>query len=313
MIFADSFVVSNDKIEYESSADELDFIPEFKDEAKKSKSNISSKPKRKRIVMSSSEDENEEIKKPPEKFIKPILPQIADHSSSTAPIMTNTENTSIRPTSSKKSGVSILVNAGEVHRCQETISCLRHDHGMELHVQARFEGAGYLLSTRLAVTVIRNSQFIHGGSRHKLVQTVQTMNQLFERPYLIIELDKEQPKFFLEMGNNRTKYVDMTMAQFCSVNCRVLYAVDPADSGISLDLLNCLLTYFKTLVILFNNVITFSGKIMATLANKEAKKGYGLPLSMKLSKLSEQYLPFYTAIPGVNYALALLMALEVSK
>ena len=237
LIFADSFVVSNDKIEYESSADELDFIPEFKDETKKSKSNISSKPKRKRIVISSSEDENEEIKKPPEKFVKPPLlplPQIAGHSTSstTAPIMTNTTNSSINSTmSSKKSGVSILVNAAEVHRCQEIISCLRHDHGMELHVQSKFEGAGYLLSTRLAVTVIRNSQFINGGSRHKLVQTVQTMNQLFERPYLIIELDKDQPKFFLEMGNNRTKYVDMTMAQFCSVNCRVLYAVDPADSG----------------------------------------------------------------------------------
>ena len=227
-------MVSNDKIEYESSADELDFIPEFKDEKKKPKSNtISSKPKRKRIMMSSSEDENEEIKKPPEKFIKPVLPEkIPPPSSSisTAPIMTNTENTST--TSSKKSGVSILVNANEVHRCQEVISCLRHDHGMEVHVQAKFDGAGYLLSTRLAVTIIRNSQFIHGGSRHKLVQTVQTMNQLFERPYLIIELDKlDQSKFFLEMGNNRTKYVDMTMAQFCPVNCRVLYSVDPAESG----------------------------------------------------------------------------------
>ena len=235
MIFADSFVVSNDKIEYESSADELDFIPEFKDEVKKPQSNtISSKPKRKRIVMSSSEDENEEIKKPPEKFIKPVLPEKIppppSSSISTAPIMTNTENTST--TSSKKSGVSILVNANEVHRCQEAISCLRHDHGMEVHVQAKFDGAGYLLSTRLAVTIIRNSQFIHGGSRHKLVQTVQTMNQLFERPYLIIELDKlDQSKFFLEMGNNRTKYVDMTMAQFCPVNCRVLYSVDPAESG----------------------------------------------------------------------------------
>ena len=63
----------------------------------------------------------------------------------------------------------------------------------------------------------------------------------------------------------------------------------------------------------YNVIITLSGQIMATLANKEAKKGYGLPVSMKLPKLSELYLPFYTAIPGVNYALALLMALEVIK
>ena len=60
-----------------------------------------------------------------------------------------------------------------------------------------------------------------------------------------------------------------------------------------------------------NFIITLLGQIMATLANKEAKKGYSLPVSMKLPKLSELYLPFYTAIPGVNYALALLMALEV--
>ena len=63
--------------------------------------------------------------------------------------------------------------------------------------------------------------------------------------------------------------------------------------------------------LLNNFIITLLGQIMATLANKEAKKGYGLPVSMKLPKLSELYLPFYTAIPGVNYALALLMALEV--
>lgn len=64
-------------------------------------------------------------------------------------------------------------------------------------------------------------------------------------------------------------------------------------------------------ILLNNFIITLLGQIMATLANKEAKKGYGLPVSMKLPKLSELYLPFYTAIPGVNYALALLMALEV--
>jgi ERCC4-type nuclease len=51
-----------------------------------------------------------------------------------------------------------------------------------------------------------------------------------------------------------------------------------------------------------------SAGLMATMVSKEAKKGLGLPLSMKLPMLSSIFMPFYTSLPGVNHALAIQMA-----
>ena len=53
-----------------------------------------------------------------------------------------------------KRGISILVKASEVHRSHDLISALRHQHRANVHVQPKFEGAGFLLSTSLAVTRI---------------------------------------------------------------------------------------------------------------------------------------------------------------
>ena len=83
---------------------------------------------------------------------------------------------------------------------------------MNVHVESNFVGAWFLLSTRLAVYRVCNVQFCNGSYRHKLVDLVQRMNDLFERPCLIIELNREQQqRNFLETRDHRTKYVDMIM------------------------------------------------------------------------------------------------------
>lgn len=172
--------------------------------------------------------------------------------------------------------MSVIVSTGEVHRSQEVISSLKHTHHLNVQVQAKFEGAGYLLSSRLAVCRISNNDFCNGAQRHKLVNMCQTMNEYFERPFLIVESPDSVP---LEARQHRTKYVDMIMSQLAQSNIRVL----------------------------FSSCQTETASFMATLARKEDKKNFALPRNLKIPLLSEKYLVFYMNLPNVNYALALNM------
>ena len=105
------------------------------------------------------------------------------------------------------------------------------------------------------------------------MQEVQTMNEFFERPFLIIET--------IDEVKHRSKYVDMLMAQLAQSNIKVLVSTSTKESA----------------------------SLMFSLASKEARKKFGLPLDMKLPILSEKYLPFYLSLPGVNFALAIQMAI----
>ena len=60
---------------------------------------------------------------------------------------------------------------------------------------------------------------------------VQTMNELFERPYLIVELEPKQSSNFLEMKDHRTKYTDMIMAQLSQSPVQVLYSKNQKESA----------------------------------------------------------------------------------
>ena len=52
------------------------------------------------------------------------------------------------PVTQNINGVPVLVNASEVHKSQEIISLLKHTYNLNVHVQSKFEGAGFLLSSR---------------------------------------------------------------------------------------------------------------------------------------------------------------------
>ena len=117
------------------------------------------------------------------------------------------------------------------------------------------------------------SDFCNGAQRHKVVRTVQTMNEYFERPFLIIEM--------MEEAKHRTKYLDMIMAQLAQSNICVLYSTSHKETA----------------------------SIMSILATKESKKGFALPENLKLPLLSEKFMPFYLSLPATNFALALQMAL----
>ena len=84
---------------------------------------------------------------------------------------------------------------------------------------------------------------------------VQTMNDLFERPYLIVELEPKQSPTFLEMKDHRTKYTDMIMAQLSQSPVQVLYTMNQKESA----------------------------QLIAYLAKKEDKKGANLCIVNRIS------------------------------
>ena len=177
-------------------------------------------------------------------------------------------------------GVTIVANPTEVHKSHDLISSLKHIHGLTVCVQKGFDSAGYLLSTRLAVSLVKNSDLCNGAQRHKLVQIVQTLNEYYERGFLIIETSNSNQ--FLEMRHNRSKYIDMIICQLATSNIRILYS----------------------------QTIEQTSGLIAKLAKKEARKHFALPANLKLPELSEDFVPMYQEIPGVSLALAMRMCIS---
>ena len=177
-------------------------------------------------------------------------------------------------------GVTIVANPTEVHKSHDLISSLKHSHGLTVCVQKGFDSAGYLLSTRLAVSRVKNSDLCNGAQRHKLVEIVQTLNEYYERGFLIIETSDSNQ--FLEMRHNRSKYIDMIICQLATSNIRILYS----------------------------QTIEQTSGLIAKLAKKEARKHFALPANLKLPELSEDFVPMYQEIPGVSLALAMQMCIS---
>ena len=303
----DSFCVEDDdEIEYEDSPDELDFVPEFNNDtdkvrrpAKTSKDVMGAK-KRKRILMSSSDEEEIKIATPkaskvtvtpslstPKNVSKSTTDSIMSFQESPGSVSISAKDKSVTPKLQKpkvipgvpECGVTIVANPVEVHKSHDLISSLKHTHGLTVCVQKGFDSAGYLLSTRLAVSRVKNSDLCNGAQRHKLVEIVQTLNEYYERAFLIIETTENQQ--VLEMRQNRSKYIDMIICQLATSNIRILYS---------------------------QNIEETSG-FLAKLAKKEARKKFSLPPNLKLPELSEDFVPMYQEIPGVSLALAMQMCI----
>jgi ERCC4-type nuclease len=179
-----------------------------------------------------------------------------------------------------KSGASVLVNSSEVHRCQEVISCLRHEQGLAVHVN-HFAGAGFLLSPRMAAERRLLAEACNGANRKRLVEQCQAMNDLFERPCLIFEeTDKDKERGKANDMHRRTKYVDLLMSQLSQCKIKVLFSSSQMETA----------------------------SILAALIRSEERKGFILPRPLALTLRDKQVLPFLQSLPGVGFGTALQLA-----
>ncbi|TRY61353.1 hypothetical protein TCAL_01790 [Tigriopus californicus] len=169
--------------------------------------------------------------------------------------------------------LTVLVNSSEVHKIPNLISCLRHEHGFAIQVRP-FEGAAILLSPRTAVDRITAADFTNGANRHKIVERCQRMNDLFERPCLLIETERNGESV---PRTHRSKYYDLLLSQLSQ--SKILYYFTQSQME--------------------------SASVLGALLRGEEKKKFLLPRPLKLSPLDEQILAFYQTLPGVGLGTAL--------
>ena len=190
-----------------------------------------------------------------------------------------------------KSRHSILISANELQKAQEIVSILRHDHGINV-VASRSGievGASYMMSSRCALIRVITQDFCNATNRSDLILKCQKMNDLYERPWIVIETERKHrdcmnPDDVVVTSNHqlfgkeqRTKYIDGVLAQLSQSKIKVLFSESNKET---------------------------SGFIVSVL-KKESNKGFGLPKNLELNKRTESLLPFYMSIPGVGLGTAL--------
>ena len=266
---ADSFVVENDVVEYDTSPDELDFVTEFK----------AKKRRRIRIRPESSSSESEDNSKPPDKIIKTPPPP--------SPF-----NPKSRPVCG---GGVIAVCATEISKCPEVISLLKHQHDCQIMMlTGNCIQAGFMLSPRLCVERWIADAFCNATRRQDLVAKCQTMNGIYTRPYLIVECYNKQGSACavtescqsVSLSSNqlfgcqpRTKYVDSVLCQLAGTNIRTLFSDSPSHTA----------------------------QLIALLLKKEASKKFALPFPRMSADAApfKSSLHFYRSLPGVTVGTAL--------
>ncbi|CAB4061547.1 DEAD-box ATP-dependent RNA helicase FANCM,ATP-dependent DNA helicase MPH1,Fanconi anemia group M protein,Fanconi anemia group M protein homolog,ATP-dependent DNA helicase fml1,ATP-dependent DNA helicase mph1 [Lepeophtheirus salmonis] len=146
----------------------------------------------------------------------------------------------------------ILVNSSEFQSCHELISNLKYTFKRQVCVRS-FEGAGFIISPRLAVDRISYSNFLSGAQRQKIIKRCQLMNDLYERSYIILELEEDVKAF-----NQRTKYADMILCQISQSNIRLLYSKNQKTSA---ELISNLLSKESNKGLSFKSLLLQKGSI----------------------------------------------------
>ncbi|NWR25483.1 FANCM protein, partial [Emberiza fucata] len=86
----------------------------------------------------------------------------------------------------------ILADSREICSGPEVLSCLRAGHGLRVQV-CSLGSSDYIVSNRLAVDRVLQSELQSPGNRNKLSQRLQRLQGIFERICVIVETDRVRP------------------------------------------------------------------------------------------------------------------------
>jgi len=131
-----------------------------------------------------------------------------------------------------------------VHKIAELVSQLRHKHGLYVHARRFFSGGCgqhgqnvvAAVSPRVSVSRWSLSDFCSGANRAAVIGHCQTLNDLYERPCLLLEADAPDedgslPRSIHTPGSHRTKYVDALLARLSDCRLRVLFTSSQEESA----------------------------------------------------------------------------------
>ncbi|NXY38550.1 FANCM protein, partial [Pomatorhinus ruficollis] len=163
----------------------------------------------------------------------------------------------------------------EISSGPAVISCLRAVHGLPVQV-CSLGSSDYIVSSRLAVDRVFQSELQSPGNRNKLSQRLQRLQGVFERICVIVETDRVRPgetsRFF-----QRTQHYDGVLSALVQAGIRILFSSCQEESA----------------------------ALLKDLALLEHRKDAALQVPTEPQGQRRHILDFYLSIPNLSYGAAL--------
>ncbi|NXI80431.1 FANCM protein, partial [Rhipidura dahli] len=169
----------------------------------------------------------------------------------------------------------VLADSREICSGPEVISCLRAEHGLRVRV-CPLGSSDYIVSNRLAVDRLLQSELQSPGNRNRLSQRLRRLQGSFERICVIVETDRARPgetsRFF-----QRTQYYDGVLSALVQAGIRILFSSCQGETA----------------------------ALLKDLALLEHRKGAAIQVPTEPEGHRRDILNFYLSIPNLSYAAAL--------
>uniref|UniRef100_A0A8U7N8S8 ATP-dependent RNA helicase FANCM n=1 Tax=Corvus moneduloides TaxID=1196302 RepID=A0A8U7N8S8_CORMO len=169
----------------------------------------------------------------------------------------------------------VLADSREICSGPEVISCLRAEHGLRVQV-CPLGSSDYIVSNRLAVDRLLQSELQSPGNRNKLSQRLQRLQGSFERICVIVETDRVRPgetsRFF-----QRTQYYDGVLSALVQAGIRILFSSCQKETA----------------------------ALLKDLALVEHRKDAAIQVPTEPEGHQRDILNFYLSIPNLSYGAAL--------
>ncbi|XP_058695831.1 Fanconi anemia group M protein isoform X2 [Poecile atricapillus] len=169
----------------------------------------------------------------------------------------------------------ILADSREICSGPEVLSCLRAVHGLRVQI-CSLGSSDFIVSNRLAVDRVLQSELQSPGNRNKLSRRLQCLQGIFQRICVIVETDRVRPgetsRFF-----QRTQYYDGVLSALVQAGIRILFSSCQEETA----------------------------ALLKELALLEHRKDAAIQVPTEPEGHRRDILNFYLSIPNLSYGAAL--------
>ncbi|NWY33843.1 FANCM protein, partial [Pheucticus melanocephalus] len=169
----------------------------------------------------------------------------------------------------------ILADTREICSGPEVLSCLRAGHGLRVQV-CSLGSSDYIVSNRLAVDRVLQSELQSPGNRNKLSQRLQRLQGIFERICVIVETDRVRPGETSRCFQ-RTQHYNGVLSALVQAGIRLLFSSCQEETA----------------------------ALLKELALLEHRKDAAIQVPTEPEGHSRDILNFYLSIPNLSYGAAL--------
>ncbi|KFM64699.1 Fanconi anemia group M protein, partial [Stegodyphus mimosarum] len=170
--------------------------------------------------------------------------------------------------------MSILVDSKELAGGKPLISVLRNKHNVNCVVM-QLSFADYIISNKIVIKRILDSEFTNGHIPQKLVDRIRAMCDLYEKVFVIIEKDIRKQN--LSFNKNTTKYLQFALS----------------------------LSSIPSIKMLCSNSSEHSADLLFSLIQMEKKRNQHIDIPVSLNDSSQKLFNFYQSFPHVSPICAL--------